>query len=80
MVSLCKQACKKFFDAKPGIDEYPLLAQSCNRCWPDFVTFSDCKKSILGLKGGKKVQCISNSCKDLFINKSEKTILGLGTP
>ena len=26
MVSLCKQACKELFDAKPGIDVYPLLA------------------------------------------------------
>ena len=64
--SLCKHACKEVCDVNPGIDPYPLLARSCDRWWPDFVTFTTCKKSRLGLKGGKKVQCVSNRCKDLF--------------
>ena len=43
-----------------------MLARSCARWWPDFVTFTACEKSRFGLKGGKKAQCISNRCKDLF--------------
>ena len=63
LVSLCKHGCKAVCDVKPGKDSYPLLAQSCNRWWPDFITF------------GKKVQCVANRCKDLF--KQKKIILGL---
>ena len=65
-LGLCKHACKDVRDVKPGIDPYPLLARSRNRWWPDFVTFTACKKSRLGLKRGKKAQCVSNRCKELF--------------
>ena len=58
--------CKSVCDVNPGIDPYPLLARSCNRWWPDFLTFTACKKSRFGLKRGKKAQCVSNRCKDLF--------------
>ena len=69
VLSLCKHACKKVCDIKPGIDLYPLLAWSCNRWWPDFVTFTACKKSKFGFKRGKKAQCVSKRCKDSFQRK-----------
>ena len=69
VLNLCKHACKEVCDVNPGIDPYPLLARSCNRWWPDFVTFTVCKRSRFGLQGGKKAQCISNRCKDLFERK-----------
>ena len=69
VLSLCKHACKGVCDINPGIDPYPLLARLCNRLWPDFVTFTACKKSSFGLKRGEKVQCVSNRCKDLFERK-----------
>ena len=59
----------KKFDVKQGVDPYPLLARSCDRWWPDFVTFTACKRSIFGLKRGKKAQCVSNRCKDLVKRK-----------
>ena len=34
-----------------------------------FLTFTACKKSRLGLKRGKELQCVSNRCKDLFERK-----------
>ena len=64
--------CKSVCDVKPGRDPRPLLALSWKRWWPDFITFTACKKSRFSLK---KVQCISNKCKDLF---KRKNILGLG--
>ena len=67
--SLCKHACKSVCDIHPGKDPYPLLAQLCNRWWPDFVTLTACNKSRFGLKRGKKAQCVSNRCKDLFERK-----------
>ena len=69
VLSLCKHACKSVCDVHPGIDPYSLLARSCDRWWPDFVTFTACKKSRCGLKRGKKAQCVSNGCKDLFERK-----------
>ena len=54
VVSLCKHASKEVCDIKPGIDPYSLLARSCNRWWPDFVTFTPCEKSRLSLKKGQK--------------------------
>ena len=74
VLSLCKHACKEVCDVKQGIDPYHLLAQSCDRWRPDFVTFTACKKSRFGLKRGKKAQRISNRCKDLF---ERKTFLGV---
>ena len=65
LLSICKHACK-VFDINPGIDPYPFVAQSCNRWWPDFVTFTSCKRSRFGSKRGKKAQCVLNRCKDLF--------------
>ena len=41
--SLCKHACKELCDVKQGMHPYPLLAWSCDRWWPDFVTFTACK-------------------------------------
>ena len=69
VLSLCKHACKEVCDVNPGIDPYPLLARLCNRWWPDFITFTACKKSRFGLKKGKKAQCVLNRCKDLFERK-----------
>ena len=69
VLSLCEHACKEVCDVKQGVDPYPLLARSCGRWWPDFVTFTACKRSIFGFKRGKKAQCISNRCKDLFKRK-----------
>ena len=66
VLSLCKHACKDVCDVNPGIDPYPLLGRSCDRWWPHFVTFT---KSRFGLKSGKKAQCLSNKCKDLFERK-----------
>ena len=74
VLSLCKHACKQVCDVKQGVDPYPLLARSFDRWWPDFVTFTACKRSIFGFKKGKKAQCISNRCKDLF---KRKNILGI---
>ena len=34
-----------------------------------WLTFTACKKSRLGLKRGKKAQCVSNRCKELFKRK-----------
>ena len=75
--SLCKHACKSVSDVHPGIDPYPLLARSCNRWWPDFVTFTACKKSRFGLKWGilKRRNVFQTGTK---IYLSEKNILGLG--
>ena len=70
VLSLCKHACKSVCDVHPGIDPYLLLARSCNRWWPDFVTFTACKKSRFGLKRGKKAQCVPNRCKDIFERKN----------
>ena len=70
VLSLCKHACESVCDVHPGIDPYPLLARSCNRWWPDFVTFTACKKTRFGLKRGKKAQCVSNRCKDSFERKN----------
>ena len=67
--------CKSVCDVHPGIEPYPLLARWCNRQWPDFVTSTACKKSRFGLKRGKKTQCVSNRCKDLF--KRKKKIWGV---
>ena len=75
VLSLCKHVCKSVCEVHPGIDRYTLLARSCKRWWPDFVTFTACKKSRFGLKRGKKVQCVLNRCKALF---ERKNILGLG--
>ena len=61
--------CKSVCDIHPGIDPYPLLARLCNRLWPDFITFTACKKSRFGLKRGKRALCLSNRCKDLFERK-----------
>ena len=69
VLSLCKHACKEVCDVNPGIDPYPLLARSCDRWWPDFLTFTAFKKSRFGLKRGKKGLCVSNRCKDLFEGK-----------
>ena len=63
----------KMFDARPGIDPYPLLAWLCNRWWPDFVTFIACTKSRFGLKGAKRHNVFQT---DANINLS-KNILGL---
>ena len=76
VLSLCEHACKEVCDVKQGIDPYPLLAWSCDRWWPDFVTFTACKRSIFGLKGGKKAQCVSNRCKDLFKWKKYFGVMG----
>ena len=69
LLSLCKHACKEVCNVNPGIDPYPFLARSCDRWWPDFVTFTTCQKSRFGLIRGKKAQCVSNRCKDLFERK-----------
>ena len=69
VLSLCKHACKEVCDVKQGIDPYPLLARSCDRWWPDFVTYTACKRSIFELKRGKKAQCVWNRSKDLFKRK-----------
>ena len=76
ILSLCKHTCKEVCDVNPGIDPYPLLARSCDRWWPDFVTFTACKISIFGLKRGKKVQYVSNRCKDLFKWKTYFGVMG----
>ena len=70
VVSLCKHACKEVCDVKPGIDPYPLLAGSWNIWWPDFVTFTACKKSRFGLKEAKRRNAFQTGAKDLF--KREK--------
>ena len=75
-ISLCKHACKEVCYVKQGIDPYPLLAPSCDRWWPDFVTFTACKRSIFGLKRGKKAQCVSNRCKDLIKRKKYFGFMG----
>ena len=77
VLSLCKHACKEVCDVKQGVDPHPSLARSCDRRWPDFVTFTACKRSIFGFKRGKKAQCISNRCKDLF--KRKKYFGDMGT-
>ena len=59
-----------------NIDPYPLLARSCDRWWPDFVTFTACKRSIFGLKRGKMAQLVSNRCKDLFKRKKDFGVTG----
>ena len=76
VLSLCEHACKEVCDVKQGIDPYPLLARSCDRWWPDFVTFPACKRSIFGLKRGKKANCVSNRCKDLFKRKKYFGVMG----
>ena len=35
-----------------------------------------CKRSIFGFKWGKKAQCISNRCKDLFKQKKDFGVMG----
>ena len=65
----------KFCGINPGKDPYPLLARSWNRRWPDFLTSSACKKSRLGLKGGKRRNAFQTGAKSYL---SEENILGLG--
>ena len=61
---------KKFVMSNKEYTHTPyLLAWSCDRWWPDFVTFTACKRSIFGLKSGKMAQCVSNRCKDLLNRK-----------
>ena len=62
-VSLCKHACKEVCDVKPGLDPSPLLAQSLNRWWLDFVTFIAYENVKIKFK---KAKCISNRCHGLF--------------
>ena len=69
VLSLCKHACKEVCDVKPGIDPYPFLARSWNGWCTDFLTSTAWKKSRLGLKRGRKVQCVLNRCKELFKRK-----------
>ena len=67
--------CKEVCDVNPGIDPYPFLTRSCARWWPDFLTFTACKKSRFGFKRDRKAQRVSDRCKDLL---ERKNILGLG--
>ena len=76
ILTLCKHACKDVCDVNPGIEPYPLLARSCDRWWPDLVTFAACKRSIFELKGAKMAQCVSNRCKDLFQRKKDFRFIG----
>ena len=76
VLSLCKHARKEVCDVKQGVDPYPLLARSCDKWWPDFVTFTACKISIFWLKRGKKAQCVSNRCKYLFKWKKDFGVMG----
>ena len=71
-----KDACKEVCDVKQGIDPSPLLAPTCDRRWPDYVTFTTCKRSIFGLKRGKKAQCVSTGCKDLSKRKKDFEVMG----
>ena len=80
VLSLCKHACKEVCDIKQRIDPYPLLVQSCDRWWPDFITFTACKRSIFGLKRGKKAQCVSYRCKDFFKRKKDLGVMGTLIP
>ena len=64
--SLGKPACKEVCDVKPGLDPCPLLAQSWNRWWLDFVTFIAYKKVKIKFKMAK---CVSNRCNDLIKRK-----------
>ena len=50
----------------PGIDPYPSLARSCERWWPDFVTFTACKRSRFGLKQGKRRNVFQTGTKIYF--------------
>ena len=76
VLSLCKHALKAVCDVKQGVNPYPLLVRSCDRWWPDCVTFTACKRSIFGLKRGKKAQCVSNRCKDLVKRKKYFGVMG----
>ena len=76
VLSLCKHACKEVCDIKQGVDPFPLLARSWDRWWPDFVTFTTRKRSIFGLKRGKKAKCVPNRCKDLFKRKTYFGVIG----
>ena len=53
VLSLCKHAYKEVWDVKQEIDPYSFFARSCDGWWPDFVTFTACKRSKFGLKRGK---------------------------
>ena len=50
-------------DVNPGIDPYPLLARSCDRLKPDFVTFTASKKSRFGLKRSKRCNAFQTGSK-----------------
>ena len=58
--------CKSVCDVKPGLDPCPLLAQSWNRWWLDFITFIAYKKIKIKFK---KAKCVLNRCNDLFKRK-----------
>ena len=65
--------CKSVCDVKPGIDQYPLLARSWNKGWPDIIAFAACKKeSRFSLK---RRSAFRTGAK---IYLSEKNILRLG--
>ena len=67
---------KIFRDVKPGIDlrlRQELLAQSCNRRWPDFATFTACEKSRFGLKRAKRHNAFQTVAK-IYLN--EKIVWG----
>ena len=76
MLSLYKHACKEVCDVKQGIDPYPSLARSCDREWPDFVTFTAFERSIFGLKRGKRCNAFQTLCKDLFKRKKDFGVMG----
>ena len=76
ILSLCKHTRKEVFEVKQGMDPHPLLVRSCDRRWPDFVTFTACKRSIFRLKRGTKTQCVSNKCKDLYKRKKDFGVMG----
>ena len=75
VLSLCEHACKEVCDIKQGIDPYPLLARSCDRWWPDFITFTACKRSIFELKRAKRRNAFQTGGK---IYLSEKIFWGYG--
>ena len=47
----------------------PLTCSVVRQMMATFRNFTTCKKSRFELKRGKKVQCVSNRCKDLFEHK-----------
>ena len=54
--------CKSVCEIKPGIDPCPSLAWSCDRWWPDFITFTTYKRLKGEFHGSAHARILTGLC------------------